>query len=210
MTNGNNFLILSCSLFHLSCHLKRYSLSKHFFPWSARNLKQTEGSRERKVCDKFPFPILDSSIKIEFLCSKCSCPCFMLVELRLRSPDVERIYTARCSPFSHYRPHCTLFSPSPPKKKKVHNHCLRFLLRRLVPPRRNWKQWFCKFLFGGRNKVHYGPCETGELPARINNIDLARAKSEAPVNSNLSFKSNNKLAIVFYKSVNFRAHSCDF
>ena len=39
---------------------------------------------------------------------------------------------------------------------------------------------------------------------------FSQAKSEAPVNSNLSFKSNNKLAIVFYKSVNFRAHSCDF
>ena len=139
--------MLSCSLFHLSCHLKRYSLSKHFFPWSARNLKQTEGSRERKVCtDKFPFPILDSSIKIEFLCSKCSCPCFVLVKFRLPSPDVERIYTARYSPFSRYRPHRTLLTPSP-LPKKIHNHCLRFLLGRLVTPRRNWKQWLCKFLF---------------------------------------------------------------
>ena len=40
-------------------------------------------------------------------------------------------------------------------------------------------------------------------------IDLARAKSEAPFNTvNLQFKSSNKLVI--YKSVNFRAHSCDF
>ena len=48
MANGNNFLMLSCSLSHLSCHLKRCSLSKHFFPWSARNLKQTEDSRGTK------------------------------------------------------------------------------------------------------------------------------------------------------------------
>ena len=34
-------------------------------------------------------------------------------------------------------------------------------------------------------------------------IDLARAKSEAPINSNLYFKSYNKL--VFLKSVNFGA-----
>ena len=38
-------------------------------------------------------------------------------------------------------------------------------------------------------------------------IDLARAKSEAPINSNLLFKSNNKL--VFHNSVNFRTNSSD-
>ena len=39
-------------------------------------------------------------------------------------------------------------------------------------------------------------------------IDLARAKSEALINSNLGFKSNNKL--VLHNSVNFKTHSCDF
>ena len=38
-------------------------------------------------------------------------------------------------------------------------------------------------------------------------IDLARAKSEAPINKFI-IQINNKL--VFHKSVNFRAHSCDF
>ena len=146
MANGNNFLMLSCSLSHLSCHLKRCSLSKHFFPEALVILSKRRTLGERKVSDKFPFPILDSSIKIDFLCSKCSCPCFVLVKFRLPSPDVERIYTARYSPFSRYRPHRTLLTPSP-LPKKIHNHCLRFLLGRLVTPRRNWKQWLCKFLF---------------------------------------------------------------
>ena len=80
VTNRNNFLMLSCSLFHLSCHLKRYLLSKHFFPEALVILSKRRALGERKVCDKFPFPILDSSREIEFLCSKCSCPCFMLVK----------------------------------------------------------------------------------------------------------------------------------
>ena len=108
----------------------------------------------------------------------------MLDEFRLPSPDVERIYTARYSPFSHYRPHRTLFTPSSsPLKNKLHNHCLRFLLRRLVTPQRNWKQWFynSSYLgggegFEGRNKVHYGQCEIGELPARINIIIVNMTK----------------------------------
>jgi len=111
---------------------------------------------ERKLCDKFPFPILDSSIKIEFLCSNCSCPCFMLVEFRLPSPDVERIYTARYSPFSHYRPHCTLFTPSyppsPPPQKNCNKHYLRFLLGRLVTSKKKLETMVLQisFLEGGR------------------------------------------------------------
>ena len=75
VTNGNNFLMLSCSLFHLSCP---GILCQHiFFPEALVILSKRRALGERKVCDKFPFPILDLSIKIEFLCSKCSCPCFM-------------------------------------------------------------------------------------------------------------------------------------
>ena len=158
-----------------------------FFPEALVILSKRRTLGERKVSDKFPFPILDSSIKIDFLCSKCSCPCFVLVKFRLPSPDVERIYTARYSPFSRYRPHRTLLTPSP-LPKKIHNHCLRFLLGRLVTPRRNWKQWLCKFLFLRRgagwvlevwNKVHYGQCEIGELPARINIITINMTKRYA-------------------------------
>ena len=103
-----------------------------FFPEALVILSKRRALGERKVCDKFPFPILDLSIKIEFLCSKCWCPCFML--------------ESRCWP-----------PPPPPpqkkkkkeKEKKWHNHCLRFLLGRLVTPRRHWKQWCCKFWGGG-------------------------------------------------------------
>ena len=42
---------------------------------------------------------------------------------------------------------------------------------------RNWKQWFGNFFFffflgggGGVNKVHFGPCENGQLPSRVTDL----------------------------------------
>ena len=42
-----------------------------------------------------------------------------------------------------------------------------------VTPKRNWKQWLCKFNRQGGgggvvNKEHYGLCEIGELAANMN------------------------------------------
>ena len=69
-----------------------------FFPEALVILSQRRALGERKVCDKFPFPILDLSIKIEFLCSKCSCPCFMLESPCLPPPRSSRGGGGVCTP----------------------------------------------------------------------------------------------------------------
>ena len=77
------------------------------------------------------------------------------------------------SPFSH-RPQCTLFIPHPPPPPPIlQNHCLGFLLRRLLHPEEIGNNGYAKFFLGGSggggvNKVLYGLCESSELYAKIN------------------------------------------
>ena len=61
----------------------------------------------------------------------------------------------------------------PPPPQILQNHCLGFLLRRLLHPEEIGNNGYAKFFLGGSggggvNKVLYGLCESSELYAKIN------------------------------------------
>ena len=61
---------------------------------------------------------------------------------------------------------CLSPTHSPPPPKILQNHCLGFLLRRLLHPEEIGNNGYAKFFLGGSggvNKVLYGLCESSEL-----------------------------------------------
>ena len=62
------------------------------------------------------------------------------------------------SPSSHY-PQCTLFTP---QHENLLKNCLQFIMRWLLYPGKNWKQWLRKIL-GEKQTVLYGHSENGDV-----------------------------------------------